>query len=179
LARTLGQHPDSALACSLKLREAVVAVGAPVPAYMPRAAAHLKTQATIPRHADVANAVGAVVNGVVQRLKVLIRPRDTAFRVHLPDGVRDFLDLDAGVAHAREAVTQFLRAQARQAGAAHTDIRMTRNDRTAPDGYGGDGRIFVEAELEFVAVGGPGLHCRQAPDETPAAAGKEREDDAA
>jgi len=76
-------------------------------------------------------------------------------------------------------VTRFLRAQARQAGAAHTDIRMTRNDRTAPDGYGGDGRIFVEAELEFVAVGGPGLHSRQAPDEVTAAAGKERKDDAA
>jgi N-methylhydantoinase A/oxoprolinase/acetone carboxylase beta subunit len=157
LARALGQHPDTALRCRLELAEPVVAVGAPVQAYMPQAAAQLHTQVVIPEHADVANALGAVVNGVVQRLRVLIRPHDVVYRFHLPEGVRDFTDMDRGISHARTVVDAHLSQQARLAGAEHSQIHMTREDRTAPDGYGGDGLVFVESELVFTAVGGPGL----------------------
>jgi len=158
LQRGLGEHPASAVDCRLQLREPVVAVGAPVAAYAPQAAAHLHTRLLIPPHAEVANAIGAVANGVVQRLRVLVRPHDLIFRFHLPTGVQDFPDLEAGIEHARSVATAHLRDLARQAGAPHADVQMVRRDHTVPDGYGGDGEIFVEAELEFVAAGGPGLH---------------------
>lgn len=158
LARALDQEASSALDCVLHLRDPIVAVGAPVEAYVPQAAAHLQTEAVIPEHAGVANAVGAVVKGVVQRLRVLIRPNDTFFRFHLHDGVRDFADIDQGIDHARAHVTAHLQELARQAGAPRTEVHMCRDDRTAPDGYGGEGEVLVESELVFTAVGGPGVH---------------------
>ena len=105
VARAMGEVAGSDLECRLTLQRPIVAVGAPVGAYVPRAARHLNTELIIPDHADVANAVGAVAGGVVQRLQILIRPIDgpKPYRVHLPDGVHDFGDLDAGVAYAKEA----------------------------------------------------------------------------
>ena len=105
----------------------------------------------------MANAVGAVVNGVVQRLRVLVRPHDLFYRFHLPDGVHDFQDIESGIDHACQAATAHLRSLARQAGAEQTEVQMVRQDSMAPDGYGGSGEIFIESELIFTAVGGPGL----------------------
>jgi N-methylhydantoinase A/oxoprolinase/acetone carboxylase beta subunit len=156
LARAFGTVPETALACSLQLDAAIVAVGAPVGAYAPAAANHLHTELVIPPHAGVANAIGSVATGVVQRLRVLIRPSDLVFRAYLPDEVVDFADLEAATEHARQVAVPLLQDQARQAGAGQTEVQMTRTDRTAPDGYGG-GEIYVESELVFTAVGGPGL----------------------
>ena len=157
LDRALGDVADSSLECRLTLRQPIVAVGAPVQAYMPRAAEQLHTGLTIPDHAEVANALGAVVNGVVQRLRVLVRPNELRFRFYLPDGVRDFLDIDAGIAHAQEVASTHLQTLARQAGAEQTEVQMSRQNHMVPDGYGAGGEIFVEAELIFTAVGAPGL----------------------
>jgi len=155
LDRALGREAGSSLDCRLALRQPVVAVGAPVKAYLPRTARQLHTELIVPEHADVANALGAVANGVVQRLRVLIRPNDILFRFHLPDGVRDFQTLQAGVEHAQQTAVEYLQTLARQAGAEQAEVQMTRQDRIAPDGTGGE--IFVETELTFTAVGRSGL----------------------
>jgi N-methylhydantoinase A/oxoprolinase/acetone carboxylase beta subunit len=146
--------------CSLSLRLPIVAVGAPVQAYLPQTAGHLRTELFIPGHAEVANAIGAVVNGVVQRLRVLIQPREAGYRCHLPGEVCDVADLEEGVARARQAATARLLAQAREAGAGQVEVQMAREDRVARDAYGGE--IFVGTELLFTAVGGPGLRRRPA-----------------
>ncbi|MFB0537993.1 MAG: hydantoinase/oxoprolinase N-terminal domain-containing protein, partial [Anaerolineae bacterium] len=134
LARALGNVPGSDLDCQLRLRQPVVAVGAPVEAYLPRVARQLRTDLIIPRHAEVANAVGAVAGGVVQQLRVMIRPLDAdqSFRLHLPDGVRDFSSVEEGVAYAQKVVPVQLRALARQAGASQVEVQMIRVDRGAP-----------------------------------------------
>jgi N-methylhydantoinase A/oxoprolinase/acetone carboxylase beta subunit len=157
LGRALGRVPDTSLSCALTLNAPVVAVGAPVEAYLPEAAGYLHTELVIPPHAGVANALGSVATGVVQRLRVLVRPHDVLYRFHLPEQVLDFADLETGIARAQETVVPHLQALARQAGAPQTEVQMTREDRTAPDGYGGGGEIYVESELVFTAVGGPGL----------------------
>ncbi|MBI2503463.1 MAG: hydantoinase/oxoprolinase family protein [Candidatus Latescibacteria bacterium] len=159
LGRSLGRVPESAVECSLALRLPIVAVGAPVQAYLPETARHLRTGLVIPEHAEVANAIGAVVNGVVQRLRVLIQPRGQGYRCHLPGEVCDVADLEEGVARARRAAADHLQSQARQAGTVQTEVQMTREDRTATDAYGGE--IYVETELVFTAVGGPGLRSRE------------------
>lgn len=157
LDRALDDVADSALECRLTLRQPIVAVGAPVQAYMPRAAEQLHTGLVIPDHAEVANALGAVVNGVVQRLRVLVRPNDLRFRFYLPEGVQDFLDINSGIAHAQKVASAHLQTLARQAGAEQTEVQMSRQNHMVPDGYGAGGEIFVEAELIFTAVGAPGL----------------------
>ena len=58
------------LDCTLTLRRPLVAIGAPVAAYLPRVAEMLCTELVIPEHAEVANAVGAVSGSIVQRARV-------------------------------------------------------------------------------------------------------------
>jgi N-methylhydantoinase A/oxoprolinase/acetone carboxylase beta subunit len=132
LARALDQVPGSDLDCQLTLRRPVVAIGAPVEAYMPRLAQQLHTQLRIPRHAQVANAVGAVAGGVVQRLQAIVRPIgfDQVFRLHLPDGVHDFPTVEAAVAYAQQVVPNKLEAQAQQAGADQVELRTPSKSRS-------------------------------------------------
>ncbi len=154
LGRGLGRITSSALECTLALRLPIIAVGAPVAAYLPAAAAHLHTELLIPRHAEVANAIGAVVNGVVQRLRVLIQAREQGYRCYLPGEVLDVRELEEAVCLAGEKATAQLRVLAAQAGATQVEVQRVRQDRVARDGYGGE--VFVETELTFTAVGGPG-----------------------
>jgi len=160
LERALGSKPDSDLSCQMRVRQPLVAVGAPVEAYMPRVSEQLSTELIIPPHAEVANAVGAVTGSVVQQIRVTIQPLDgDAFRLHLPDGVRDFPTLTESVRYAREAMTERVRAMAQEAGgstlsAGHVEVRVEREDKTAP--VRGD-RIYLSTEMTFTAVGRPGL----------------------
>jgi N-methylhydantoinase A/oxoprolinase/acetone carboxylase beta subunit len=157
LERALGNCATSDLSCQLALRQPVVAVGAPVSAYMPRVADQLSTELVIPEHAGVANAVGAVVGGVVLQQRVLIVPigMNEHFRIFLPEGVRDAESLEEAVTHAQAVVPDQLRRHARQAGADHVEIKVARHDLEGPV-HGGWGRsIHLETELIFTAVGRP------------------------
>jgi len=159
LARALGRVPDSDLDCQFTLRRPVVAVGAPVEAYMHSVAGQLHTELTIPSHAEVANAVGAVAGGVVQQLRAMIRPLDTGeqFRLYLPDGVCDFPTVEEGVAHAQRIVPIQLEALAAQAGADQVEVRMNRLDQTVAAAAGWEQEVYLGTELTFTAVGRPSL----------------------
>ena len=157
LARALGNVPGSDLDCQLSLRQPVVAVGAPVEAYLPRVARQLRTELVIPHHAEVANAVGAVAGGVVQQLRVMIRPLNAEqhFRLHLPDGVRDFATVEESVAYAQQIVPTRLKALARQAGAEQIEVQTIRVDRNVPVTAGWGQHVYLGTELTFTAVGRP------------------------
>ena len=157
LDRSLNNDRDSDLELAITLRRPVVAIGAPVQAYMPRTAERLHTRLIIPPHAEVANAVGAVAGGVVQRHRVLISPLDDgdAFRVHLPHGVRDFHDLERAVAHAEAEMSPWIAAQARQAGAAQVEVQMDREDREVTVTSGWGDKIYLGTDLTFTAAGRP------------------------
>jgi N-methylhydantoinase A/oxoprolinase/acetone carboxylase beta subunit len=157
LARALGNVADSDLDCQFTLRQPLVAVGAPVEAYMPRVSQQLHTELVIPLHAEVGNAVGAVAGGVVQQLRATIRPLDADqyFRLLLSDGVRDFDTLEEAVAHAQQVVPERLRALTRQAGADQVEVKVERVDRRAPVRMGWGEEIYLGTDLTFTAVGRP------------------------
>jgi N-methylhydantoinase A/oxoprolinase/acetone carboxylase beta subunit len=159
LARAMGAVSRSDLACQLTLRQPVVAVGAPVEAYLPRTAQQLRTELLIPAHAEVANAVGAVAGGVIQRARALIRPveGERFFRVHVPGGVCDCSSIEEAVEHARRIVTEHLRSLARQAGADEVEVQMERVDRVAPVQVDWGKDVYVETEMTFTAAGRPSL----------------------
>jgi N-methylhydantoinase A/oxoprolinase/acetone carboxylase beta subunit len=159
LARAMGSVSGSHLDCRLALRQPVVAVGAPVEAYLPRTAQQLDTELVIPENADVANAVGAVAGSVVQRLRALIRPMDAEalFRLHAPDGVYDLTNLEEAVAYAEKTIRPQVEAMARGAGAVHVEVQVERVDRTSPLKVEWGQELYVETELTFTAVGRPGL----------------------
>jgi len=155
LERALDGGHGAALGCTLTLRQPLVAIGAPVAAYMPRVAEQLHTRLIIPPHAAVANAVGAVVGGVVQRQQVLVSPLDGRLRLYLPDGVHDFALLEEAVAFAQGWMHTWLEAQARQAGAAQVEIQIDRRDTYAPVGAGWGEQVYLGTQLTFTAVGRP------------------------
>jgi N-methylhydantoinase A/oxoprolinase/acetone carboxylase beta subunit len=163
LARALNLVDETDLACRFQLRQPVVAVGAPVSAYMPGAAGQLNTELVLPEHAGVANAIGAVVGSVVQRAAVLIRPIEFGefFRVHLPgslgldEGVRDFESVEAGIAYAHQVVPPRLREITLEAGARQVEIRAERTDHTGPIKEKINDSVFLESILTFTAVGRP------------------------
>jgi len=157
LERALNGSQDGDLDCELTLRRPLVAIGAPVEAYMPRVAERLHTELVIPPHAEVANAVGAVAGGVIQRLRVLISPLDGGqrFRLHLPDGVHDFVRLEQAVHYAQQAMFPYVEALARQAGAGQVEVQMSRTDHRARVAAGWGQEIYLGTELIFKAVGRP------------------------
>jgi N-methylhydantoinase A/oxoprolinase/acetone carboxylase beta subunit len=157
LERALNGKGDSDLDCTLTLRQPIVAIGAPVEAYMPRLAEKLHTELIIPPHADVANAVGAVAGGVVQRWRVLITPQEDSdgLRVHLPQGVHDLEDLEEAVAYAQAQMGPWIEARAQQAGAAQIEVQMERHDRNVAVQAGWGDQLYLGSELVFTAVGRP------------------------
>jgi len=159
LARAIGAVSGSDLSCQLSLLHPVVAVGAPVQAYLPKTVELLGTELVIPPHADVANAVGAVAGGVVQRLTVLIRPLDagSVFRAYLPDGVHDATGLEECATWARERAIQHLLESSRQAGADQVEVQVERHDQLAPVQEEWGNEVYVETELVLTAVGRPSL----------------------
>ena len=137
----------------------VIAIGAPVEAYLPQVGRQLNTEIIIPPNAEVANAVGAVVGGVMQQTRVLIHPLeiDGHYRAHLPEGVQDFATLEDAVSYTRQVVPSYVERLAQQAGAAQVEIDMVRQDLTAPVRGGWGSEVHLETVLTFTAVGRPSL----------------------
>lgn len=131
-------------------------IGAPVHSYYPAIAERLRTRLVIPRHAEVSNAVGAVAGGVMQQVTISITaPKDGLFRVHLPDGNRDFLSLETAAEHAIEMAKASALALAERAGAVDIQTRHDRRDKIfeQPGGL----RLFIESEISAAAFGRPAL----------------------
>jgi N-methylhydantoinase A/oxoprolinase/acetone carboxylase beta subunit len=166
LERALNDGEGGELAISLTLQRPVVAIGAPVKAYMPRVAERLHTQLIIPPYAEVANAVGAVVGGVIQRLRVLITPLTDGetVRLHLPEAVRDFDDVEGAVRYAQTQMTPWMQELARQAGASHIEVQMSRQDTNVQVKAGWGDEIYLGTELIFTAAGRPSPATREGED---------------
>lgn len=145
------------LACQLTLRRPIVAIGAPVQAFMPAVARNLATELVIPPHAEVANAVGAVAGSVVQRARARISAIEDGqvYRLHLPDRVLDLDSLEAAVDYASAVVPRYVEALAREAGAGQVQVQVNREDHSAPISPDFGDTIYLDTELTFTAVGRP------------------------
>lgn len=144
------------LQVSIQLRQPLAAIGAPAGTYYPEVARRLGARLVIPPFADVCNAVGAVAGGVAQTVSALITaPNEGLFRVHLPGGNRDFVELDAAAAHALALATEMAIKRARTAGAEDVEVKHRRADKVHRDATGL--RIFIESQIEVTAYGRPRL----------------------
>ena len=157
LQKALNGHGSSELSCELRLARPLVGLGAPIHAYLPTAAEKLHTELIIPPHAQVANAAGAVSGRVVQRIRVLITPIEggNKFRLHMPEGIIDFDDLEQAIEHAQRNIPPYLQARAKKAGADKVEIIVSRNDREVKANIGWVQQIHLDTELIFTAMGHP------------------------
>lgn len=109
-------------------RGTLVGIGAPTHIFLPRVAAALGARCVIPEHAEVANAVGAVVANINARASVAIDVLDSAagpagYAVHTAGGNEVFEDEDLDEAYgqalacARAEARCLAEAEARRRGA--------------------------------------------------------------
>ena len=97
-----GRRFSSLMHATLGLARPLVAIGAPVGAYYPEVARRLGAQLSIPEHAAVCNAVGAVAGVVSQTVEILVnQPTFKVFRVHDPAGSQDYPDPEPALEHAQ------------------------------------------------------------------------------
>jgi N-methylhydantoinase A/oxoprolinase/acetone carboxylase beta subunit len=133
----------------------IVGVGASAPTYYPMVGTLLKSAVVMPEHADVANALGAVVGHVrITGESLILSPGQGRYRVHGPAAQHDFTDLEAAARAATEGLRADLAARAEAAGAEMVDIALERKDVSAmTDGQ----EIFVETRINGIATGRPRL----------------------
>ena len=147
------QSTNSDMRCRLQLMRPIVAIGAPAAAYMGKTSAILDAQLILPTHGEVANAVGAIVGLVFNRIKILIAPLEGVqnpqqFRAHLPNRVEDFSDLEAAVDCTIKDVSAYLKKVSEKSGAASFSIQIEREDRIVQG-------IYLCTEISFTATGRP------------------------
>lgn len=141
------------LAFDTRLDVPVVGLGASAPAYYGAVGDRLRCPMILPEHAGVANAIGAVVGQVVQRMAGLITsPAEGRFAAHMPDGVQVFPDAEAALSAMAEALSSEVRARALRAGAAEAVVTV---DRAVKEAEIEGRRMFVEAQVTATAAGRP------------------------
>lgn len=133
----------------------LIALGASAATYYPEVGDLLGTDVVIPEHADVANAIGAVVGRVrLLHQATIAQPSKGQFRVHLPEAPHDFGDLHRAVAFASETLETTVRAAAHEAGARDVEVATTWSATTAMV----EGKeVFVEGTATAEATGRPKL----------------------
>lgn len=143
----------------LALRYPIVGIGAPVHFFLPDAARLLETQAVIPPHADVANAIGAITSQVSVQRKVEIAPREEGrYCVSgLPDAP-SFTDFQETLRFALRELTRIVRQEAREAGTNQARVVIDVHDHVVPAADGST--VFLGRDLTARLAGPPAL-CRR------------------
>lgn len=158
-----GRSFSKLLQATLGLARPLIAIGAPVGAYYPEVARRLGAPLTIPTHAAVCNAVGAVAGVVSQTVEILVnQPTFKVFRVHDPAGSKDYPDPQPAIEHAQRISRELALAAARRAGAADPHVETSMTEKLALAGPGAD--YLAEAVARSTATGRPlaSLHARRA-----------------
>jgi N-methylhydantoinase A/oxoprolinase/acetone carboxylase beta subunit len=149
-----GRRFSKLLSTSLGLAQPLIAIGAPVGVYYPEVARRLGASLSIPTHAAVCNAVGAVAGVVSQTVEILVnQPTFKVFRVHDPAGSRDYPDPQPALEHARRVSRELALAAARRAGAGDPHVETSVIEQLAHVGPGAD--YLAEAVARSTATGRP------------------------
>ena len=138
---------------SLNLDRPLIGLGASAHAWHPQAAELLGTQAVVPDHAGVANAVGAVVGRVSVSAKVTIS-QPVEGRFHVTGTEQPFVDQDTAYAEAEKLARFNAERLAEQAGAGASQIAVSREEKRA-DFEGRD--MLIEAVITATASGRPAI----------------------
>jgi N-methylhydantoinase A/oxoprolinase/acetone carboxylase beta subunit len=135
LDRVLGHENTKAVSCQVQVHQPIVAIGGPVAGFMPQVADKLHTQYLIPPHAEVGNAVGAIVAGITQTVEILVQPyvlgaSTVVYLIHSPRG-REWADpFDKAVARAEELAVELAREAVHEAGTEEASVKVDRKEVT-------------------------------------------------
>lgn len=132
----------------------LVAVGAPAGSYYPPVAQALGVRLELPPFAEVANAVGAVLGQVSQRVHLTVsQPVRGVYRVFAKTGPRDFDTVAAAISHAQQLASVDALQHALAAGAQQATVTLSQLDNQVRNDIDGD--MFFEARVTATASGPP------------------------
>ncbi len=146
-----GHH--GVMALQARLAVPVVGLGASAPTYYPAVGLRLGTRMVLPEHAGVANAIGAVVGQIAQRLSgIVTSPAEGRFTAHLAEGLQHFLTAEAALLAMEGVLEAEATALAQKAGAVDLRIVRARDVKEATI----EGRVvFIEGRVTVTASGRP------------------------
>lgn len=155
MQKALNPGRGGILDCRLKIGVPIVGIGAPIHAWLPRAAEILQTEMIIPEHAEVANAVGAATGKIMESVQVLVKPGEdpNVFLVHTPWGLFTLYDLAESFEFAEKEARQHAAEVAKKAGAHDFDLLVNREEIYTGINLIGAEKIFVECRIQVTAVG--------------------------
>ncbi|MFK8077018.1 MAG: hydantoinase/oxoprolinase N-terminal domain-containing protein [Granulosicoccus sp.] len=135
----------------------LIGVGGPSSDFLPAVAKKLGMQLVLPEHGSTANAYGAVMASVVQRVSVTVtQPRHGEFYVFHGNEPMTFKSLDSALLNARKRATDAASQLAKAAGAIEVSTRLEETREHVNHDI--DGELFVSAIVTAVAVGKPGIY---------------------
>ncbi len=138
----------------LTFHHPIIGVGAPIGHFLPRVSKVLGSDAVIPEHGDVANAIGAITSLVGVERHLTIKPDGCGkFYVQGLAGNRRFSGLSDAERHARQSLVDAVREMAKQAGTNQTRVTITTEDLVGKTSLGGD--VFLGRELVARLKGSP------------------------
>lgn len=148
----LSQH-RGIVEITARLGVPVIGLGASAGSYYGAVGERLGCRMVLPQHAGVANAIGAVVGQVSQRVTgTVTSPSEGRFVVHLADGVQQFSERETAMAALEAALVAEASTRARAAGAEELHVTVSRDIREAEV----EGRaMFIEAQVTATASGRP------------------------
>jgi N-methylhydantoinase A/oxoprolinase/acetone carboxylase beta subunit len=161
-SETLARHPllkaglkghNGVVQLSARLGVPVIGLGASAPSYYGAVGKVLGCEMILPEHAGVANAIGAVVGQVSQRVTGMVSsPAEGRFVAHLGPDLQAFTTAQAAMDALEAALRAEAETRARAAGAEDLRISVTRDLREADV----EGRkMFIEASVSVTASGRP------------------------
>jgi len=129
----------------------VVGIGAPAQSFYPPIADFMDVEVVVPEHAEVANAVGAVVGVVRQSMQITISPlAGLSVVVHAPEEQKEFEELEAAADWATALATDLATQKAREAGGSDIVVKTERHDNSVEEG----GQVtFFESIIIATATG--------------------------
>jgi hypothetical protein len=137
-------------------RHPLIAIGAPASALAPGLATRMGAKLVIPEHADVANAVGAIVSMEYLVVEAVVSPKDEGFVVHGPKSRKTFAELEPAKEWAGKHAMILLEeriAEEGQSGLLYQK-ELQCKDSIAETSWG---PIFVECTVRAVGVCKPDL----------------------
>ncbi len=154
LDRLLASDPDGPLTFTPGYARPVIGIGAPADAFLPALAERLNCEVRVPEHAEVANAVGAIVSHVSASEVIAVRPGEyDAFTVYAPGGRREFESLSDAAQYAAREASRAAREQALAAGAVEPRVEVQVDRRIGRLSTGEE--QIIEVSVRATAMGYP------------------------
>lgn len=167
-----------------RLNMPVVGIGAPVKAWLTPVAGKFYTEAVYPVHYDVANAVGAAAGKVMHIYRISVQNHEidgihiyapwgriayagavdvahdaddvTAEQMHIANQNRDrVFHMEQAIRYAIDIGKTRMREAMMEQSVGHYDILVERRDKKAFNNYSDNMTMFIESNLEVIAVGRP------------------------